>query len=458
MSGKVIAIKQSVVEVEFEHRPPDIHEILELATDPQVVLEVYASASATSFYCIALRTSTKLIRGAQVKKTGRVMTIPVGKAVLGRVIDVFGQPQDGKPLKSEHQAPLFSPMLGFSDSVMVPHEVIETGIKAIDFFTPILRGGKVGLFGGAGLGKTVLLTEFINNIVIRHKDDKHQAYSVFAAVGERTREAEELVSNLAESGVIESTSIVMGQMGENPSVRFRTAMAGATIAQYFRDELKSDVLFFMDNMYRFSQAGYELSTLMNEIPSEDGYQPTLPSEIAALQESLVSTDKGTITSIETVYLPSDDLTDLAVRSQFPYLDTLIVLSRDVYQQGRLPAIDLLASTSSALSPDLVSKEHYETFIEAKKLLEQSVSIDRLVSLVGIAELSPENQTVYRRASLLKNYMTQSFLVVEAQTGRKGAFVPLKQTVTDVAAILAGKLDQTDPETLLMGGALDVKSK
>ncbi len=458
MSGTVVAIKQYVVEVKFSERPPRIHEILELEDDPQVCLEVYSSASEDSFYCIALRTSTKLVRGAVVKKTGQGMMMPVGKEVLGRVLDVFGQPLDGKELVAKQTAPLFSPQLTLTDKVVVPHEVVETGIKAIDFFTPILRGGKVGLFGGAGLGKTVLLTEFINNIVIRHKSEQNQAYSVFAAVGERTREAEELVSNLAESGVIDSTSIVMGQMGENPSVRFRTAMAGATIAQYFRDEMKSDVLFFMDNVYRFSQAGYELSTLMNEIPSEDGYQPTLPSEIASLQERLVSTEKGTITSIETVYLPSDDLTDLAVRSQFPFLDTLIVLSRDVYQQGRLPAIDLLASTSSAVSPDLVGAEHYEIYIEAKKLLEQSVSIDRLVSLVGISELSPENQTVYKRASLLKNYMTQSFLVVEAQTGKKGAFVPLKQTVADVKKIMNGELDQVEAEAVLMIGALEVKSK
>ena len=264
---------------------------------------------------------------------------------------------------------------------------------------------------------------------------------------------QELVENLREADALDSTSLIVLQMGENPAVRFRTAYAAVRVAEFMRDSMKSDVLFFMDNLYRFSQAGYELSTLMNEIPSEDGYQPTLPSEIGQLQARLHSTTENSITSVQAVYLPSDDITDLAVRSQFPYLDNIVVMSRDIYQQGRLPAVDLLASSSTALTAEIVGQEHYETYIEAKKLLEQAITIERLVSLVGIADLSAENQVVYARAQLLKNYMTQSFFVTAEQTGRPGCFVKRAECVADVQTILSGKLDSSDPQELLQRGRL-----
>jgi F-type H+-transporting ATPase subunit beta len=277
-------------------------------------------------------------------------------------------------------------------------------------------------------------------------------------VGERSREAQELLENLKDAGVLDQTVLMIGQMGEKPSVRFRTAFAGVAISEFFRDKLGKDVLFFLDNAYRFSQAGYELSTLMNAIPSEDGYQPTLPSEIGELQERLTSTEQGSITSIEAVYVPSDDVTDLTVRSVFPFLDVIVVLSRDVYQEGRYPAIDLLASTSSTMSVEIVGQEHYDAFVESKKLLEQAVSVERLVSLVGLTELSRENQVTYIRATLLKNYMTQRFFVTEAQSGRPGVFVPIKQTVADVKRILSGEFDGFDAERFLQLGSLDELTK
>lgn len=454
ITGTITSLKQHVVEVEFKGTSPKVHDVLTLADDSNVLLEVYASVGPSVWYCLILRTSEHLTHGATVESTGESLKIPIGKEVLGRVFNVFGQPLDGKGKVGHSTTPLFNAPRMDLANVSVPEEVMQTGIKAIDFFAPMLHGGKLGLFGGAGLGKTVLLTELINNIVIRkQKDDNKKHYSVFAAVGERSREAQELVENLTEAKVLDRTCVVVGQMGENPAVRFRTAYTAARVAEYLRDELESDVLFFIDNVYRFSQAGYELSTLMSEIPSEDGYQPTLPSEIAQLQERLSSNKKASITSIEAVYLPSDDLTDLGVRSQFPYLDHVVVLSRDIYQQGRLPAVDLLSSSSSALSPELVGPDHYSAYVAAKSLLEQALSIERLVNLVGISELSPENQVVYKRSQLLKNYMTQSFAVTSVQTGREGCYVARRTTVNDVQAILAGELDDVVPGSLLQGGSL-----
>jgi F-type H+-transporting ATPase subunit beta len=452
--GTIVSVKQHVVEVRFDKTAPKVHDVLKIIGDKIALLEVYSSSAKNTWYCLILRNSDNLTQGAEVESTQESLAIPVGKDVLGRVFNVFGQALDGKGGVSTKTTPLYATNHTSLENVVVPNEVLQTGIKAIDFFAPMLTGGKLGLFGGAGLGKTVLLTELINNIVIRkHKEDSKPRYSIFAAVGERSREAQELIENLAEAEVLNHTSVVVGQMGENPAVRFRTAYAAARVAEYLRDELKSDVLFFMDNVYRFSQAGYELSTLMNAIPSEDGYQPTLPTEIAQLQERLVSNQHGSITSIEAVYLPSDDLTDLGVRSQFPYLDHIVVLSRDIYQQGRLPAIDLLASSSSALSPEYVGPDHYGAYLEAKNLLERAVGIERLVSLVGISELSPENQVTYHRSQLLKNYMTQSFAVTSLQTGKDGCFVARRTTVNDVQAIMAGEIDDVEPEALIQGGSL-----
>ena len=391
-----------------------------------------------------------------VQDTGELSSIPVGKNLLGRVLNSLGEAEDGQPFTAEDFRPLYSnpdSPTAHLENIHVPTEILETGIKPIDFFSPLLKGGKLGLFGGAGLGKTVLLTELMHSIVIKGNGDHSKRVALFTAVGERIREAQELVSSLKEADVLQNAAIVMGQMGENPALRFRTAAAGVTLAEYFRDEQDSDVLFFVDNMYRYAQAGYEIATQQSLIPSEDGYQPNLPTQLGTIHQRLASTQKHSITTIEAVYLPSDDITDYSVRSIMPYLDSIVVLSREVYQEGRLPAIDLLASSSSALRPDYVSEDHYAAYQRARQLLEHSVRLERIVSLVGMNELSPENRVVYNRAQLLKNYMTQPFAVVEKQSGIPGEFVPLAQTVADVTQILDGKLDSQEPEELRMRGAL-----
>ncbi|MGI5828231.1 MAG: F0F1 ATP synthase subunit beta [Patescibacteria group bacterium] len=455
-TGTITAVTNTIVEVAFLGQAPSTYDLLTIEGKPEIQLEVFASSSDSTFYCLALTSSKGVRRGDVVINTRKQLEVPVGKEVLGRMIDIFGQPHDGEgKLEARRKRPLLTTGPTMLEEVEVPQTLIETGIKAIDFFAPVLKGGKVGLFGGAGVGKTILLTELINNIVILNKE-KGSGVSVFSAVGERSREAQELYEALKTSKVLPYTSLVVGQMGENPAVRFRTAFAGATLSEYFRDELQKDVLFFMDNVYRFAQAGYELSTLMNTLPSEDGYHPTLSSEIGLLHERLASNKKNSITTVEAVYLPSDDITDYGVRSVLPYLDTIVILSRSVYQEGRLPAIDLLTSTSSALDIEIVGEEHYQIYLEAKSLLEQAVNLERIVSLVGESELSLENQQVYKRSRILKNYMTQSFFVTEIQTGRKGEFVPREKTVADVKAILKGTYDDKDPEDFLFLGALGKK--
>jgi F-type H+/Na+-transporting ATPase subunit beta len=445
ITGKIISIRGQIIEAEFLEEKPRIYDVLISKEDPEIKMEVYSSASAKSFYCLALTKSSKLHYGSTVISTGKPIKIPVGKEMLGRVIDTLGEPQDNLGTITTKEAnPIISKDVEFAD-IEVAQEILETGIKAIDFFTPILKGGKVGLFGGAGVGKTVILSEIIHNIVILNPEEN---VSVFTGVGERTREGEELYSTLKENKVMQGVTLIYGSMGENPAVRFRTAFAGVTLAEYYRDVLGKDVLFFIDNIFRFAQSGYELSTLMNILPSEGGYQATLTSEMASFHERLASTQKNNITTLEAIYVPADDLTDSGVQAVFPYLDSGIILSRSVYQEGRFPAVDILSSTSSALNIDTVGKEHYQAALDAQALLKKAVSLDRIVSLIGESELSTQDQTLYKRAKFLKNYMTQYFTVVEPQTGRKGVQVPRKETVSDVRAILDGKVDALQPEDLM----------
>ena len=448
--GKIISVKGHIIEVEFEELPPSIHNVVYLEKDPDVKMEVYDSTSSSTFYCISLSSTKKLYRGSIVINSGEPIKIPVGDEVLGRVIDIFSQPQDGKgKLNTIDTRPIFSQDINF-EKVVVPTEVLVTGIKAIDFFAPILKGGKVGLFGGAGVGKTILLTEIIHNIVTVHRE---KSVSVFTGVGERVREGQELYESLQQTGILPTTALIYGQMGENPTVRFRTATAGVALAEYFRDVKKKDVLFFIDNIFRFAQAGYELATLMNAIPSEGGYQSTLPSEMASFHERLLSTKDAAITTIEAIYVPSDDLTDYAVQSVFPYLDSNVVLSRSIYQEGRFPAIDLLSSTSSALNEETVGEKHFKLLLLAQNLLKKAVSLERIVSLVGQSELSPEDQKIYKRAELIKSYMTQNFTVTELQTGKKGRSIFLQDTVEDVGHILEGKYDDFPADTFLYIGSI-----
>jgi F-type H+/Na+-transporting ATPase subunit beta len=450
LTGKVISIKGQIIEVEFLEEKPRIYDVLIFKEDPYIRMEVYTSSSPDSFFCLALTNTTKLHHGSVVINTGQPIKIPVGQELLGRVINTLGEPQDGLgEIKAKNLKPIIAKDVSF-ENVDIPKEILETGIKALDFFTPIIKGGKVGLFGGAGVGKTVIISEIIHNLVIL---DPEKNVSVFTGVGERTREGAELFDTLIESKVMQGVSLIYGSMGENPALRFRTAFTGVTLAEFYRDTLGKDVLFFVDNIFRFAQSGYELSTLMNAIPSEGGYQATLTSEMASFHERLVSTLKNAITTFEAIYVPADDITDSGVQAIFPYLDSGIILSRQVYQEGRFPAIDLLSSSSSALNPDTVGKDHYQTALDAQALLKRAVSLERIVSLIGESELSSEDQTIFKRSKFLKNYMTQNFTVVETQTEKKGVYVSVKDTVEDVRGILDGKYDKLKPEEFLFIGTL-----
>ncbi|MDE2026834.1 MAG: F0F1 ATP synthase subunit beta, partial [Patescibacteria group bacterium] len=371
------------IEVEFTEEKPRIFDVLVYKEDPSVKMEVYTSASPNSFFCLALTSVTKLHFGSTVINTGQPISIPVGPELLGRVINTLGEPQDGLgTIKAKELRPIITKDISISE-ITIPREILETGIKVLDFFTPIVKGGKVGLFGGAGVGKTVLISEIIHNLVILNPEKN---VSVFTGVGERTREGEELFATLKESNVMQGVSLIYGSMGENPAIRFRTAFTGVTLAEHYRDKMGKDVLFFIDNIFRFAQSGYELSTLMSAIPSEGGYQATLTSQMASFHERLVSTPKNAITTFEAIYVPADDMTDSGVQAVFPYLDSGIILSRNVYQEGRFPAIDILASSSSDLNPDTVGDEHYQTALDAQTILKRALALERIVSLIGESEL------------------------------------------------------------------------
>src|SRR5258708_3638731 len=394
ISGKVVSIKGEIIEVEFLETKPRFNDVLIAKEDQSVKMEVYRSATPNSFFCLALTNVTSLHHGSAVVSTEQPIRIPVGQEMLGRVINTLGVPQDGLgEIKAKESKPIISKGVTFAN-ITIPKDILETGIKPVDFFTPIIKGGKVGLFGGAGVGKTVIISEIIHNLVILNPEKN---VSVFTGVGERTREGEELFQTLIESKVMQGVSLIYGSMGENPALRFRTAFTGVTLAEYYRDTLGKDVLFFIDNIFRFAQSGYELSTLMNAIPSEGGYQSTLTSEMASFHERLVSTLKNAITTVEAIYVPADDLTDSGVQAIFPYLDSNLILSRAVYQEGRFPAIDILSSNSSSLNPDTVGDLHYQTAVDAQALLKRAVALDRIVSLIGESELSTDDQTVYKRA-------------------------------------------------------------
>ncbi|HOM78120.1 MAG TPA: F0F1 ATP synthase subunit beta [bacterium] len=447
--GVVIGIKKHVLEVEFLGKTqPFIHEVLK---GEKSDLLVYRSSGRNRFYCIALGFAADFKRGSKVFCTGSTIRIPAGNSVLGRVLNSVGIPRDGgSQIDSEKKIPVYRESSNY-DKISNSRTVMQTGIKVIDFFTPLLMEGKIGLFGGAGVGKTVLLTEILHNVINRGDNN---TVSVFAGVGERTREGHELYSELAEKGVLSNTALVFGTMGESPSKRFLAAHSGVALAEYFRDEEKKNVLFFVDNMFRYAQAGNEISLLTKSIPSEDGYQPTLMSELSHIHERLISTKEAHVTTIEAIYVPADDLLDSAVQFIFKYLDSEIVLSRDVYQEGRFPAVDILSSDSSALSPTIVTSLHYKVALDARSLLKKAQSLERIVSLVGESELNEEDRTLYQRAQKIKNYMTQNFSVASKQTGKAGDYVPLDTTVADVKEILDGKCDKINADKFLFVAGLD----
>ena len=450
IKGKIVSVKGHVVEVYFGDGKPMVHDVLVLEEKPEVKMEVYLSSGSDTFYCLGLTDVSDLYRGALVRDTQEPVMFPVGKEMLGRAVDIFGNPFDtlGEIKTQEFRAVRKKPQTESLDGEKL--SILVTGIKVVDLFSPLVKGGKMGLFGGAGVGKTLLLTEILHNIV--HGGDE-SAVSVFAGVGERTREGLELYQALEGSGVLDRSSLVFGTMGENPAIRYLSAFSAVSLAEYYRDKLGKDVLFFIDNVFRFAQAGSELSTLMNLLPSEDGYQATLEGEMADFHERLVPTKNGSLSVIEAIYVPADDLLDHAVQAIYPYLESIIVLSRDVYQQGLVPAVDILSSTSTVLSPEYVGEKHYEVALNAKNILKQGQSLERIVSLVGESELSKEDQIAYKRARRLRNYMTQRFFVAENQRGEPGVSVPLENTIEDVNAIIVGKYDEIPEEKLLYLGSL-----
>lgn len=451
----VTSVAGDIASVRFGNLQANIFDILTDKKDSSIILQVYASGENNNYYCMILSGKHKVYRGQKLISKWEPLSVPVGKEILGRVVSIFGESVDGlgrlKVLEKRNinnRAPHYS-------QLSTDKKIWETGIKVIDFFCPLVKGGKMGLFGGAGVGKTILLSEILHNILVsKTRDgDKKGLMSVFAGVGERIREGQELYQELKERQLLPYVALLFGPMGENSAVRFLSAMAAVTIAEYFRDEEGSDVLFFIDNMFRFAQAGSELSTITKNIPSEDGYQATLSTEMAAFHERLVSTKASNLSAIEAIYVPSDDLLDSGVQSIYPYLDSIVTLSRDVYQEGRFPAIDIIASSSSIISPVIVGQDHYRTVTEAKNILKKAQGFDRIVALVGEAELSHDNQLVYKRAKMIRNYMTQPFYSSEQQTGIKGQKIPLKSTLADVKAILEGKFDESNPNDFLFKGTI-----
>ena len=438
-SGKVVAIHGDVVEIEFIGEKPIIRELLIFKEDQSTKLEVYNVNSNNIATCICYQGSESLFRGAEILRTGETITIPLGEGMLGRLVDVFGNPIDSLgPLNLTDNYSVYKEAPSYHD-VSSSREIQETGIKVIDFFTPFRRGGKVGLFGGAGVGKTVILSELMYNVATYHK-----GISVFAGVGERIREGHELYELISERNILKDVALVFGQMNENAAIRYRVGFSALRLAEYFRDRQK-DVLFFMDNFYRFVQAGNEISSLLKAIPSEDGYQSTLASEVGSFQERLVPTKTGSITSVQAVYVPADDMTDAGVQAALPYFDSVIILSREVAEEGRYPAVDIINSSSSLIDPAVIGFDHYQAFIEAEKLIKKFSELDRLVSIVGESELAPGDRELYHRAKKLLNYMTQDFYVTSEATGEEGKYVPKQKTIQDVKEILSGKLDHITDE-------------
>lgn len=450
-SGRIRSVRGQVIEVEYESTTnlPDFNEVLTSPENKRIKLEVYDFSNKNSLLCLSLTSKKWLERNMPIISTGKALTVPAGITVLSRVMNLFGEPQDNNgPIEAAEQISIYSPSPKFED-VVTTNEILETGIKIIDFFTPFKKGGKIGFIGGAGVGKTVLMTELLRNITY-----KHQGVSVFAGIGERIREGHELKESLAKSGVIDRVALIFGQMNENAIVRFRVAAAACALAEYFRDHEKKDVLFFADNVYRFVQAGSEVSSLMGSIPSELGYQPTLASEVANFENRIVSTKNGSITSIQTVYVPSDELSDAGVTAIIPHLDSMVVLSRGLAARGFYPPIDPLVSSSSVLNKFAVGDEHYETATNALEVLHNYQRLSRIVAIVGEAELSPYDHLIYERGKRILNFMTQPFFTTTNQTGRQGTVVPRLTTIKNVQSILSGTLDTVPAERFLSTGSLE----
>ncbi len=452
-NGKISQIVGVVVDVEFPtgHLPAIYNALEVMIGEHKLVLEVAQHLSESSVRAVALGSTDGLERGADVIDTGAAISVPIGEDTLGRMFNVIGQPIDSKPDKFATRSPIHKnppPLIDQSGKV----EILETGIKVIDLICPITRGGKVGLFGGAGVGKTVLITELINNIA-----KFHQGYSVFAGVGERTREGNDLYHEMSESKVLEKTSLVFGQMNEPPGARLRVGLSGLTIAEGFRDK-GNDVLLFIDNIFRFTQAGSEVSALLGRLPSAVGYQPNLAQEMGALQERITSTRKGSITSVQAVYVPADDLTDPAPATTFAHLDSTIVLSRALTELGLYPAIDPLDSSSTILDPEIVGEEHYNVAREVQRVLQRYKDLQDIIAILGMEELSDEDKQTVSRARRIQRFLTQPFFVAEVFLSTPGKYVALSDTIAGFREILDGKHDDKSENAFYMKGDIsEVKS-
>lgn len=449
--GRVRGVLGQVVRIECdgEYRPP-LRELLTAADHSEIRLEAYSYEGTHTLFCLLLSEVDTIARDVKIVSTGSRITIPVGDAVLGRVIDLYGEPIDGAgPLDTSTAKTIYRDHTQTVGSHIVrPSELQETGIKTIDFFVPLMKGGKMALVGGAGVGKTTLQEEILRNVVY-----EGSGVSVFAGIGERIREGHALWDSLNEHNVLDRTALVFGHINKNAAVRAITASAAATLVEHFRDEEKKDVLFFVDNVFRFLQAGSELSTLLGQLPSEFGYQPTLQSEIAEFENRLYSTKDASVTSVQTVYVPADEFGNPAVSATMPHMDAVAILSRELTYEGRYPAVDPFGSMSTALNPKTVGEAHYKAATEAIEILNQYKQLARIVSIVGEEELSVENQKRYMRAQKLLNYMTQSFIITEVETGRPGVRVPRELVVRDVQAILDGKLDDVPADAFWYIGDL-----
>ena len=449
--GTVIQVIGPVLDIRFpDGQLPGLLNAITIENgDDVITLEVAQHIGDDVVRCIAMSSTDGLVRGAKAVDTGGPITVPVGEKTLGRIFNLVGEPVDNQEAPADVERwPIHRPAPTYDEQESTT-EILETGIKVVDLIAPYAKGGKIGLFGGAGVGKTVLIMELINNVA-----KQHGGLSVFTGVGERTREGNDLYEEMKESGVINKTALVYGQMNEPPGARMRVALSGLTMAEYFRDRENQDVLLFIDNIFRFTQAGSEVSALLGRMPSAVGYQPTLATEMGALQERITSTKKGSITSVQAVYVPADDLTDPAPATTFAHLDATTVLDRAIASQGIFPAVDPLASNSRILSPDVVGQEHYEVARQVQEILQRYKELQDIIAIMGMDELSEVDKVIVARARKIQRFLSQPFTVAEQFTGMEGKYVPLKETIRGFKEIIEGKHDNLPESAFLFVGTID----
>ena len=449
--GKVVQVIGPVLDIRFEDgQLPELLNAIEIQSgDRKIVAEVAQHIGDNVARCISMNATDGMVRGLEAVDTGSPITVPVGDKCLGRIFNLLGQAIDDQPdPENVERWPIHRPAPSYEEQE-TSTEILETGIKVVDLICPYAKGGKIGLFGGAGVGKTVLIMELINNVA-----KQHGGLSVFAGVGERTREGNDLYNEMKESGVINKTALVYGQMNEPPGARMRVALSGLTMAEYYRDRENQDVLLFIDNIFRFTQAGSEVSALLGRMPSAVGYQPTLATEMGALQERITSTHKGSITSVQAVYVPADDLTDPAPATTFAHLDATTVLSRAISSLGIYPAVDPLDSTSRILTPEVVGQEHYEVALAVQGILQRYKELQDIIAIMGMDELSDEDKLIVARARKVQRFLSQPFSVAEQFTGYQGKYVPLKETIRGFKEIIEGKHDDLPESAFLFVGSID----